>query len=84
MKLEQRVTPEEQWERRFVSALLDLAHQYCDLGKFDLAEHFVGEAKQYANSRYKEHVEAMELHLEIGKVFDVYDKEQEQAYADVA
>lgn len=65
-----------QWDRRYVSSLIDVAHEYVERGEMDLAQQFVEEAKRYDNGSYTRFIEAAELHLEIGKAFSDYDKEQ--------
>ncbi|MBI5073292.1 hypothetical protein HZA99_05740 [Candidatus Woesearchaeota archaeon] len=66
------------WDRRYVSSLIDVAHEYVERGEMDLAQQFVEEAKRYDNGTYKRFIEAAELHLEIGRAFAEYDREQAQ------
>ncbi len=72
------------WDRRYVSSLIDVAHEYVDRGEIDLAQQFVEEAKRYDNGTYKRFIEAAELHLEIGRAFAEYDLEQAQRQGYVA
>lgn len=67
-----------QWDRRYVSSLIDVAHEYVERGEMDLAQQFVEEAKRYDNGTYRRFIEVAELHLKIGRVFAEYDKEQAQ------
>jgi hypothetical protein len=67
----------ELWDRRYVSQLVDIAHDYLDTGELGLAETFLTNAKRYASGKYVQEIEALEFSLGIAKMFDTYDKEQE-------
>ena len=68
----------EQWDRRYVSSLIDIANDYLGRGQLDLAEQFMNEARNYDNGKYEKHIEAIALGLEIGRAFEAYDKERVQ------
>lgn len=66
----------EQWSRRYISSLIDIANDYLGKGELDMAEQFMNEAKHYDRGKYKRHIEAIAFGLEIGRSFEVYDKKQ--------
>lgn len=67
----------EQWDRRYVSSLLNIAHDYLEKQELDLAQQFVEEAKRYDDGRYKKEIEATEFCLEIDRTFAEYDRQME-------
>ena len=60
----------ENWDKRYVSTLVRIAGQYIEKHEFDLAKHFLEEAKQYDNGTYKRKIEATEFHLGIEETFE--------------
>lgn len=62
------------WDRRYVSSLLDIANDYLQKNELDLAQQFVEEAKRYDDGKYKRQIEALDFCMEIDRMFAEYDQ----------
>ncbi len=49
----------EQWSRRYVSSLIDIANDYLRRGEHDFAEQFMTEARKYDNGKYRRDIDAI-------------------------
>lgn len=76
MEALERITKQEQQERLHISRILDVARDYLERDRYDLAAAFLRIAKNYDKGKYKRHIEAMALHLEVAQAFEAYDQEQ--------
>ena len=60
----------EQWGRRYVSSLIDIANDYLRRGERDFAEQFMNEARKYDNGKYRRDIEAIAFSLKIDRAFE--------------
>ena len=59
-------------ERRYVSTLLDIAHDFIEHEEYAFANAFLEIAQQYDGGKYKQEIDKFELQIKAGEVYEIY------------